>query len=100
MPHSYRLTLQSLSMEAPEGEGGRLTFDVADHDELFHLDGRVAALGVVAKEETAQFTIALKLFNEVMLRHRREPMFADFFVHFGAFMKRFKSVTPVGSTPA
>ncbi|MDQ0393774.1 DUF3861 domain-containing protein [Labrys monachus] len=89
MQHTYRVTVQSLSAEDTVSEAG-LTFDVTNHDEILGLVDRVAARQVLPKDEVAEFTIGLKLFSEVMLRHRREPLFAEFFPHFGAFMKRLK----------
>ena len=90
MPHAYRVTLQALATEPSCSDGHSLTFDISNHDELFGLVDRVAALGMLPEDEAAEFTVGLKLFSEVMLRHRREPLFAEFFPHFGAFMKRLK----------
>lgn len=90
MPHSYRITVQSLATDPPAIHPEGLSFDVTNHDELFQLVERVRGGGVLPKEEVAEFTIGLKLFSEVMLRHRREPLFADLFPHFGTFMKQLK----------
>ncbi len=95
MPHTYRVTVQSLSAEDSFSEAG-LTFDVTNHDEILGLVDRVAARQVLPTDEVAEFTIGLKLFSEVMLRHRREPLFAEFFPHFGAFMKRLKGSSEGG----
>lgn len=91
MPHTYRVTVQSL---AAEPQPGSMTFEVTNHDELLGLVDRVAASGVLPEHEVAEFTIGLKLFSEVMLRHRRDPLFAELFPHFGAFIKRLKGGAP------
>lgn len=94
MAHEYRITVQSLAAEPPAAHGGSLTFDVTNHDELLELVDRVAARDILPENEAAEFTIGLKLFSEIMLRHRREPLFAELFPHLGAFMKRLKGDAP------
>ncbi len=90
MPHPYRITVQSLATDPPANHAEALSFDVTNHDELFQLVEKVRDRGAVPKEEAAEFTIGLKLFSEVMLRHRREPLFSELFPHFGTFMKQLK----------
>lgn len=90
MPHPYRVTLQSLAADAPVSQVEGLRFEITNHDELFQIIERVAARGILPDEEVAEFTVGLKLFGEVLLRHRREPLFAALLPHFGAFMKQLK----------
>lgn len=94
MPHSFRITVHSLAAEPTAANRGSLTFDVTNHDDILGLVDRVKARDIVPESEAAEFTIGLKLFSEIMLRHRREPLFADLFPHFGAFMKRLKGDAP------
>ena len=91
MPHSYRVTLQRQSADLPAGQDGSLSFVVTNHDELFQLMKRVASRGILPEGEVAEFTTGVKLFGEIMLRHRDEPLFAELVPHFGAFMKRLKA---------
>lgn len=100
MLHSYRVTVQGLSSEGQLDDRKALCFDVTNHDELFALVERVAERGIVHDGEAAEFTVGLKLFSEVLLRHRREPLFAGFFAHFGAFMLQLKRGTPPGTEQA
>ncbi|MGI4748431.1 MAG: DUF3861 domain-containing protein [Janthinobacterium lividum] len=90
MPHSYRVIVQRLSDITLDDEARKLTFDVTNHDEIIQLVERVKSRGIVPNEEATAFTIGMKLFGEVMLRHRHETLFAELFPHFGAFMKRLK----------
>jgi len=91
MSHAYRVTVQSLPDASQSGGSRELTFDVTNHDEITQLVERVKAQRIVPEEEAAAFIVGLKLFGEVMLHHRQEPLFADLFGHFGAFMKRLKA---------
>jgi len=90
MPHAYRVNVQNLSDDLAGGGARELTFEVTNHDEIMQLVERVRARGILPDDEVAAFTIGLKLFSEVMLRHRQEALFSDLFPHFGAFMKRLK----------
>ncbi len=85
MPHSYRVTLQ------PHGGPAGLEFDVANHDDIIQLVERVRVSRILPDGEAAAFIIGLKLWGEVMLNHRGDPLFVDLFPHFGAFMKRLKA---------
>lgn len=93
MSHTYRVTLERL--DAPTSADVRsLSFEVGNHDEILGLIDRVAARGAVPAAEAAEFTVGLKLFSEVMLRHRQDTLFAELLPHFGVFMKRLKSGGP------
>jgi hypothetical protein len=94
VPHSYRITVQSLTPVPAADTAPSISFEVSNHDEILGLTERVAARGILPKEEAAEFTVGLKLFSEIMLRHRRDPLFAELFPHFGAFMKRLKGDAP------
>jgi hypothetical protein len=89
MSHSYRITVEPLSTP-----GDPLTFNVTNHDELLNIVARIREREIVPDAEAAEFAIGLKLFGEVLLRHRGEPLFAGLMPHFGAFMKRLKSSGP------
>jgi hypothetical protein len=94
MPNSYRLTVQSLTPVPPGETAPNITFEVTNHDEILGLVERIAARGILPEDQAAEFTVGLKLFSEIMLRHRRDPLFAELFPHFGAFMKRLKGDAP------
>jgi hypothetical protein len=89
MPHTYRITVQELGTSASPSTC-LLTFDATNHDNVLQVLSRVRERRAVPDEEPAEFTIGLKLFAEVLLRHRREPLFAELFPHFNVFMKKLK----------
>ena len=43
------------------------------------------------KSDTIEFIVGLKLFSEVMLRHRKHPLFEEFLPEFSKFMKKLKA---------
>lgn len=94
MPYAYRVIIQRLAASPLNGAARELTFDTDNHDEIIQLVEKIKSRGIVADGEAAAFTVGLKLFGEVMLRHRHEPLFAELYPHFGTFMKRLKSDAP------
>ena len=92
MPHQYRITVQSIDRESDE-----LTFRVSNHDDLIEVAGRMRTRGLLPEEEVIPFTIGLKLFTEVLIRHRRDPLFEDLWKETGRFMKRLKGDGAAGT---
>ena len=91
MPHRFRVTVEHVA-DPPVASGSErsLRFEAANHDDLLDVVERVRERRIVPEEEAAEFAIGLKLFGEVMLRHRQDPLFAEIWPHFGTFMKRLK----------
>lgn len=94
MPHTYRLTIQEVDDTAAHPPDS-LSFYVSNHDDLMQVFDRVRERKAVPEVEAAEFTLGLKLFSEVLLRHRREPLFAELLPHVGTFMKKLKGRTAV-----
>jgi hypothetical protein len=95
MPHRYRISVTPL-VDSPDPAAGptyprSLSFEVTNHDDLMAVLRRVSGAAVLPQEEAAEFVVGLKLFGEVLLRHRKDPLFAELMPHFGAFMKQLKS---------
>ncbi|UHD45233.1 DUF3861 domain-containing protein [Aureimonas altamirensis] len=88
MAHHYRITVEPLGTD---GAGDRLEFEVANHDDLLEIVDSVREKAVIPASEAAEFSIGLKLFADVLRRHRRDPLFEPLWPHFGDFMKRLKS---------
>jgi hypothetical protein len=91
--HLYRLTLEHL--EDPKGnpvDKSPLQFEVKNHDDLYAIVERVKAKGLFDHNEATACAIGLKLFREVMLHHRDNPVFQELDPHFSAFMKAFKQM--------
>jgi hypothetical protein len=89
MPHTYRLTIQEVD-DAADRTPVSLSFYVSNHDDLMQVFDRVRERKAVPEVEAAEFALGLKLFSEVLLRHRREPLFAELLPHVGAFMRKLK----------
>lgn len=89
--HRYRLTLEYLA--DPDGvaqERKPLCFETGNHDDIFFIVERMRARGDFSGDQAAAFGVGLKLFSEVMLENKDNPLFASFLPEFINFMKELK----------
>ncbi|RAJ05457.1 uncharacterized protein DUF3861 [Chitinophaga skermanii] len=91
--HQYKLTLEYVqnnkgeAMSLPPVE---VAFD--NHDDIFSIIERQQAANLFGDpKQSTEFAIGLKLFSEVMLKHRDNPLFEDLRPAFGEFMKKLKA---------
>lgn len=68
-----------------------LTFQARNHDDILEIARRVRHLPGMEPDETAALAVGMKLFSEVMLKYRKEPMFANLLPHFREFVGGFKN---------
>lgn len=89
--HRYRITVEHVA--APDGQPvdtRPLVFETGHQDDLFGMVDRMRSRGDIAPEEAAPLALGLKLFTEVALMHRREPLFEGVMEAVGAFIGRLK----------
>ncbi len=98
MPSHYTITVQPTDASGMPHMGAPLAFRVANHDDLFAILSKVEANAAVPAAEAAEFVIGLKLFLEVMIRHRNDALFEGLWPHMSDFMKRLKTMTPPAGT--
>lgn len=96
MPHRYRVTLTPLEAQDSAREPDAplpetVSFEITNHDEITALITRMEGKAMVPQSEAAEFIVGLKLFSEVLIRHRAEPIFAELAPHFRSFMKALKA---------
>lgn len=87
--NKFHLTLQ----DAPgTGNSRTLELNIENHDDIFSIIERSRNNPVFdTPEQAAEFAIGLKLFSEVMLKHRGHSLFEEFAPAFGAFMQKLKA---------
>ncbi|TCU29492.1 uncharacterized protein DUF3861 [Rhizobium azibense] len=88
--HTYRVTVERLEGDAPSAADEALVFRTTNHDDLFKILSLMREKQLLPEDEIAEFTIGLKLFAEVLIRHRSEMPFKELFAHFSSFMKALK----------
>ncbi|WP_286915274.1 DUF3861 domain-containing protein [Flavobacterium sp. UBA4197] len=91
--NTYRLKLEYLSDikgENPEKEPLEFTFH--NHDDIFSIVEILTEKALFENPgDTAEFALGLKLFTEVMLRNRKQPLFEELSPAIAAFMKKLKA---------
>ncbi|HJS00905.1 MAG TPA: DUF3861 domain-containing protein [Flavobacterium sp.] len=92
--HQYKLTLEYLKDSKGEIQSAapiELNFD--NHDNIFAIIERQKNKGLFGNPQQAtEFAIGLKLFSEVMLKNRKDPLFEELAPAFGEFMKKLKAI--------
>jgi|SRR5690554_1350657 hypothetical protein len=90
--HKYRITLEHLSNPKGEVLGySPLQFEVGNHDDIFKIVELMRSRGDLKENDATAFALGLKLFSEVMLENKQNPLFASFKNDFGKFMKELKA---------
>lgn len=74
--HRYRVTIEHLGTPRDGMEKqDELVFEAVNHDEIIGIVQRIRASGHYSADEAAALGIGLKLFSEVMLKRRDDPLF-------------------------
>ena len=89
--HTYRVTLEYLGGKHAGPElHAPVRFEAGNHDDLFEIIERAQAAKITDEDEAAALALGLKLFGEVLLKHRKDSLFADLQPAFRAFIAAFK----------
>ncbi|WP_020558542.1 DUF3861 domain-containing protein [Thiofilum flexile] len=90
--HLYQVTVEKLAdNQGNPVSAEKLVFEARNHDDLATLVSKVKQRGQFEEDEATAFIVGLKLFSEVMLRHKDMELFKDFAPHFKEFMGKLKS---------
>jgi hypothetical protein len=75
--YRYKITVEALTgAKGVPTEGRSLTFEAANHDDILEIVERMRARLPFDGDTVASLGIGLKLFSEVALMQRNDPMFA------------------------
>ncbi|AIY42827.1 hypothetical protein LT85_3669 [Collimonas arenae] len=76
--HRYRITLEHLATpKQGEPTHAAINFEAGNHDDLFAIIDKVRSKGQFDADTAASLPLGLKLFTEVMLKNRSNPLFAE-----------------------
>ena len=92
--YRYRVTVEQIAdgKGQPVEDERSLVFEAACHDELLGIVDRVREKRIVANANAAAaMVVGLKLFGEVVIAERKEPMFAEVHAALGTFIKGLKA---------
>jgi hypothetical protein len=92
--HQYRLQLDYLTDtkgEKQQTEPVQIEFE--NHDNILSIIEILKEKDPFEnKDQAVEFAIGLKMFGEVMIRNRNNPLFEELMPAFGIFMKKLKSL--------
>lgn len=91
--HLYRITVEYLSdAEGNPQQSEPLVFEAASHDEIHGIVELVRNSEILDAQSTAALVVGQKLLGGVVKDNRKNPVFAEFWPQFVAFMKSFKGL--------
>jgi hypothetical protein len=92
--NKYYLTLSLKEYANGETEPAKeLGIQFDNHDEIFSIIERIKDKNIFEDpNEATQFALGLKLFSEIKLKHRKNPLFDELNQVFPVFMKKLKSL--------
>ena len=86
----YKITLEHLYNPKEEALHPTLELEFDNHDDVFLIIEKIKDKGYFDESQSAEFAIGLKMFSEVMLRNKNNPLFEDFRPAFKDFMMKLK----------
>jgi hypothetical protein len=87
----YRITVEKLTNAKGEPvDGQSLSFYAANHDDILEIVRRMRERLPFDAATAASLGVGLKLFSEVTLAHRDEPLFAEISPALGGFIRQLK----------
>ncbi|KKX51562.1 MULTISPECIES: DUF3861 domain-containing protein [Sphingobacterium] len=90
--NAYQLELKEVSLKNGDAGTKSLHLNFDNHDDLFNIFEVISSKQIFDNKETAtEFALGLKLFTEVMLKNKENPLFEDLRPAILEFMKKLKS---------
>lgn len=87
----YKILLQEVELKDETETGKSIEFEFENHDNIFSLiEMTKDSDRFENKTDNTEFILGLKLFSEVMIRNRNNPLFEDFAASFKEFMKKLQ----------
>ncbi|MDE1155922.1 MAG: DUF3861 domain-containing protein [Acidobacteriaceae bacterium] len=93
--YGYQVTVERHLNTGGEmrGEAGdRLSFLAENHDDLFRILELMRSKNTWDEDMAAQLAIGLKLFSEVVIKHRNDPLFEPLMLPIREFIGRLKAM--------
>ncbi|NYF52921.1 DUF3861 domain-containing protein [Tunturiibacter gelidoferens] len=89
--YRYKITVEALTGAKGEPvEGRTLSFETANHDDILGIVERMQTRLPFDNDTVASLGVGLKLFSEVALMQRNDPMFAAIRPALGEFVRGLK----------
>ncbi|HEY0161817.1 MAG TPA: DUF3861 domain-containing protein [Edaphobacter sp.] len=91
--YRYRITVEKLTDAKGEAADGQsLSFYASNHDDILAIVNRLEEKLPMAAGTVASLGVGLKLFGEVALMHRNDPLFSEIRPALAAFIQQLKQL--------
>ena len=89
--HQYRITVEYMGGKRAGPELHEpVVFEVGNHDDIINIIGAAQAAELFDRDTSASLALGMKLFTEVMLKYRKDPLFAPMMPAFRDFVGQLK----------
>ncbi|WEK38226.1 MAG: DUF3861 domain-containing protein [Candidatus Pseudobacter hemicellulosilyticus] len=89
--NKYRIHLQELELKTGTQASRNLSFDFENHDDIFEVIEKIKTRNLLSTEEqSVEFAVGLKLFSEILIRHKDKALFAELIPAIKEFMNKLK----------
>lgn len=88
----YKIQLAEVALKNGGSASKRIEFEFENHDDLFDIIEKMKRKNIFGNEDhDVEFALGIKLFSEIMLRHKDHDLFNELEPAFGNFMKNLKA---------
>lgn len=91
MPYKFKITVEKIDDQGITSADARLQFEVDNHDDILGIAERVRAKNWLKESDANSLAVGVKLFTEVLLKNRSEPLFKELQPAITKFMAGLKS---------
>lgn len=90
--NTYQIDLKEIKLKDGTEGSQTLNFEFDNHDDLFKIFDMIRSKNIFDSEQTSnEFALGLKLFTEVIIKNKENPLFDELRPAIMDFMKKLKS---------
>jgi hypothetical protein len=91
--NKYKIVLEEIALKDGTQSDKLILFEFENHDNIFDIIKKIEQKNIFNnKDHDIEFAVGLKLFSEIMLRYKNNPLFDELKPAFGEFMKKLKKI--------
>ncbi|MEN3929587.1 DUF3861 domain-containing protein [Microvirga sp. W0021] len=88
----YKITVeQQHDKDGNAVSGKQIAFNARNHDDLLFVVEKIKGLNIANAEDSTAMAVGLKLFTEIVLENKNEPVFKELFPLVRDIMQHIKS---------
>lgn len=89
--NKYIINLKEVELKDGSKSGESIEFEFENHDNILEIIKKIQERNLFNdNNQSIEFSVGLKLFSEVLIRNRNNPLFEDFAPAFKEFMQKLK----------